>query len=971
MITSAVASEFQASIQILDSSGESIGSPVDITNAISAYKISFSGLNTEGPNGYCYWTGEIFLESETIAANIDARDTSASPTGASLLAQGNAIDLQIFRNATFSRLWPTLYILRTPQPFDPLSWGDKTTRLEIGDITRLEATRQPEGNLSGMTLGTNTFRHTIANNILSARNLPTSTDTITDYPLSVPTQKLTTNDWGSEIGRLVGTAGYYFWIDSNDDARFTLIDLEKSAPDITLTIGVDEVDRDGWKRVNLAERPPTKLVVTGTGGRAISRTNPEVITDIRPEKEITYTRDISVGTNRVTETHEERLSERLILPRIPTQGTSGGQDIVTNYTENTSTTLRLAKRETIVSDYSALTKELRTKQIVLEIAKGMAGGDAFRDTDTISDAYDLLKVQQTTITYDYSDGRLSNSTTSTQRPWAVIPWANVRPNNYEVNRFLTQTNLTKTESWSKRLLVGQSWKYEFETQVPQGELTSYYGSGLNADVLRDDPDRTGVIESSEDGAARPPSTEYMPLLYEQDNQQYQGSITITPLAGQAHKNRERTVSVQGPYVVSNRQCEGSAEIIARVDHGNSLGQQFVGAIPSSLEPGMRVDVTDNGVTKSYLLNGFTITADSRQTLWGCSLAELGTVGVTPDVVTPSIAIAYPVEVFSAVPMPGVAAEITRVETISVSSAVPMPGVAINIAEPVDASVSSTVPMPGISINVIEPVDIQVSSAIPMPGVEISVVSPDPDADAHIARLGGTYSQAELDAINELFVDLKSAGVYTKTPALWLYCMDTSADASLNIISTSFTATPTNQTFTARQGFTGNGSTSFIGTGFTPSSEASVGQNNMAVSVYLRSRSAGAFNDFGGRAGSGQNSISWRLNAAGQTPLSTLNSSNIPVGITSTAITGMQTLSRVNSSTVNLYRNSASDGSLSLSSTGKPTVEMYVGATNSGGASGSSDGQYAMAAITEGFTPTEVADFHDAIIKCITVFGANV
>ncbi|MGD1852737.1 MAG: hypothetical protein ACFB2W_00660 [Leptolyngbyaceae cyanobacterium] len=1013
MTLTARATQWQISINVLDADKDVLSGPHALDSSLFAIQVDFSEINLEGPNGYLAWAGSLtLLDIDALTLSIDSRDTAATPTGASLLAQGNAVDLRLFTGGSYQRFWPTFYILSEQQVLDQPR--ENTAVYQVGDITQLDtndiittdpATGRrrrikgitPEGNLSGMTLGTSTTRSTIANNILTARRLPSSTDVISEYPLSVPPQKLGTNDWPSEIGRLVGTTGYYFWMDRDDNARFTRINLDKSAPDFTLTIGQDEED---WQRVNISERPPAKLIVTGSGGRAIQRDNPEVITTVGPEKETTLTRTISTAFNRVTEVYEERLSERTILPRIPTQGTVDGIATIDDYTENTSTALRLAKRETTTREYSN-NGELQVHQVIIEVAKGMAGGDAFRDTDTVSDAYDLLIVEDTTVTYDYRDGRVSDRTIRTKRPWAVIPWANVRPSNYEANRFLTQTNLTKTEGWRKRLFGGGQWKHEFETRRPQGELSTYYGPDINADVLREDPAETDAIESNEDGPAAPPATEFMPLLFEQDDRVYSGSVEITPLSGQAYKNRERTVAIQGSYVVSNAQCSFLAQIVGRLEHGLSLGQQFSGEIPQwlidSFEPGARVDITDNGITKSYLLNGFTITADSTETLWGCTLAELGTVGVTPDVVVPPISIAYPLTVSSSVPMPGVSASVTSTETTEIATPVPMPGVSVVVQSPISIAASTPVPMPGISITALESGIAAVSTPIPMPGASISVApegaivaatpvpmpgvsisvaeagGTDPDADAFIARTNGTYSAPELAAIDAFFVRLKADSLYSKIAGLWVYALDTSNDALLNWVSTNYTSTQTNMTFTAREGFTGNGSSSFINSNYVPSTQTNTGQTNIAVHFYTRSRSAGGFNDFGGRSGFGAPLNSIRVNTAGETSFATLNNATSPAaGIVSSGLTGLHTISRIDNSDQIAYRNGAVEGTLSQNTNGQPTVTMYFAGFNAGGAvSASSDGQYAMGAITEGMTGAEVSDFNTRVTTLLTAFNATV
>mgnify|MGYP001804410496 FL=1 len=116
MANNASAKFWTTTIEILDDDGNTISGPHNYTGAEGQVQDSFPELNTQSPDGYKAWTGSLTLLTGISAFSLDNRDISASPTGASLLAEGNRVDLKIFDGASFVREWPPLYILLTPDP---------------------------------------------------------------------------------------------------------------------------------------------------------------------------------------------------------------------------------------------------------------------------------------------------------------------------------------------------------------------------------------------------------------------------------------------------------------------------------------------------------------------------------------------------------------------------------------------------------------------------------------------------------------------------------------------------------------------------------------------------------------------------------------------------------------------------------------------------------------------------------------
>lgn len=94
----------------------------------------------------------------------------------------------------------------------------------------------------------------------------------------------------------------------------------------------------------------------------------------------------------------------------------------------------------------------------------------------------------------------------------------------------------------------------------------------------------------------------------------------------------------------------------------------------------------------------------------------------------------------------------------------------------------------------------------------------PAANVLFAAMTTPPTQARKILINNLIVSLQNAGVWTLLDALYLLAAADSQAATLNWVApATFTLTPTGSpTFTTDRGFTGNGSTAYLDTAYTPS-----------------------------------------------------------------------------------------------------------------------------------------------------------
>ena len=137
MTLTARATQWQISINVLDADKDVLSGPHALDSSLFAIQVDFSEINLEGPNGYLAWAGSLtLLDIDALTLSIDSRDTAATPTGASLLAQGNAVDLRLFTGGSYQRFWPTFYILSEQQVLDQPR--ENTAVYQVGDITQLD-----------------------------------------------------------------------------------------------------------------------------------------------------------------------------------------------------------------------------------------------------------------------------------------------------------------------------------------------------------------------------------------------------------------------------------------------------------------------------------------------------------------------------------------------------------------------------------------------------------------------------------------------------------------------------------------------------------------------------------------------------------------------------------------------------------------------------------------------------------------
>lgn len=233
-----------------------------------------------------------------------------------------------------------------------------------------------------------------------------------------------------------------------------------------------------------------------------------------------------------------------------------------------------------------------------------------------------------------------------------------------------------------------------------------------------------------------------------------------------------------------------------------------------------------------------------------------------------------------------------------------------------------------------------------------------EALALFARFTTQPTTTRRTLINNLVVSLKAAGVWTKLDALYVMAAADAQAAQRNWVADAFNLTPTlAPTFTADQGYTGDGATSYLDTGFNPTTATAPKfvQDSAHLGVWTRSD---PIIGSGGEIGNNNAEIRAEISGAGPyTTSSRLNASSTDTFATVPTLLKHTVISRSLSTGYDGYKNGASLGSATRTSAAPSNNSMLVCRTPVGGYS---QAQIAAAHIGANLTAAEVLAFYNAL-----------
>ena len=256
--------------------------------------------------------------------------------------------------------------------------------------------------------------------------------------------------------------------------------------------------------------------------------------------------------------------------------------------------------------------------------------------------------------------------------------------------------------------------------------------------------------------------------------------------------------------------------------------------------------------------------------------------------------------------------------------------------------------------------------------------------ARTSGLSGTETTAYTNLINGLVSDgiitgnlLGGSGGGSILDGLYIFATNSTTTANLNICGTNYGLTSSAApTFTADHGYTGNGTTMYLDTGFVPSTAGgNTTQNSASFGVYdLTNRAADSSVQLGASAsGTIYSYIATR--DASTTMNTDLNGASFPSVTSNSVSQGLTSVSRTGAGTISVYKNGSSTalGSPTDSSTGLPTSSYTFFAMNGsiGGATSFTSDQLAAGYFGAGITGAQHLLISNRINAYMTELGINV
>ena len=205
-------------------------------------------------------------------------------------------------------------------------------------------------------------------------------------------------------------------------------------------------------------------------------------------------------------------------------------------------------------------------------------------------------------------------------------------------------------------------------------------------------------------------------------------------------------------------------------------------------------------------------------------------------------------------------------------------------------------------------------------------TPQPETLAWIAELSGTFTTDQIKAMDSLVIKLKADTLWSKADRIFPFAFFTASDALIDMKASGYNATAVNApTFTAKEGYKGNGTSSYINTHFTPSTDGvNWTLNSASMGVYVNEVSTG-YNPYhcgGYTTGTNFSSI-----AASKGGSEAVNSGLINLGAGD--VVGLRLNNRYSSSNIRTFWNNANYNLSSTSNTLTP-VDLFVFALNNTG-----------------------------------------
>lgn len=243
---------------------------------------------------------------------------------------------------------------------------------------------------------------------------------------------------------------------------------------------------------------------------------------------------------------------------------------------------------------------------------------------------------------------------------------------------------------------------------------------------------------------------------------------------------------------------------------------------------------------------------------------------------------------------------------------------------------------------------------------------DSDAQTFFTAAGITDT-TQKTAVNQLVLDLKGYGIWTKMKSIYPFVGGTATTHKYNLkdprdLDAAFRLVFNGGWTHSANGILPNGTNAYADTFLVESNVLAL--NSAHVSIYSRTNSTGLKCDVGGSGPSAQTNIFPNYSNTFYPRIQDINSGTSLNSDTR----AMYMANRVSSSEAQGWRNSTKY-TITSNSLGRNNLSYYLSAFNSGGYY--SDRELAFATIGDGLTDTEVSNFYTVVQAFQTTLGRNI
>lgn len=249
---------------------------------------------------------------------------------------------------------------------------------------------------------------------------------------------------------------------------------------------------------------------------------------------------------------------------------------------------------------------------------------------------------------------------------------------------------------------------------------------------------------------------------------------------------------------------------------------------------------------------------------------------------------------------------------------------------------------------------------------------DPDAQAFFDRVttaGGTLSNTEKNAVNQLVLDMKSAGIWTSMKAIFPMVGASAAACAQNLKSSSYTGTFSSGWTFAGTGVTPNGVSAYMNTGLNLLTTYGTTFNNH-FSLYYRTNNTGVFKVGAVTSGNPYDGMSAHINYANTNTYNDNMGRNFINNTTYGNSAAFHLSSLLSTTSQKMYRN----GTVKISGNATTSavyanLTFWIGGCN--GLGQFDNRECAFASLGNGLTDTDASNFYTAVQAFQTTLSRQV